>query len=188
MGIRVQESSTKSDASLAADILTSVAVLTACILSLLTQKRSLRPSTILTLYLSTLVLFGIARTRTLWLLSDNVGTRRAAVSTLICLACAVAALVFESIGKWDSTRDQLFQASPDRKGIPTPEQFAGFWSRASFTWLVATLRRGYTKVISLDDLPALDSKLASERLLREFDRTWKHCTLQFSASLSCGAG
>ncbi|UKZ82921.1 hypothetical protein TrVFT333_010721 [Trichoderma virens FT-333] len=65
------------------------------------------------------------------------------------------ALVLESVEK-----DGILIASVKKPG--TPEPFSGFWKQATFAWLATTFRRGYTQVLSVDDLPDLDPKLDSE--------------------------
>lgn len=176
LGVRIQEKSAASDASLAADVLTSAAALTAWPLSLLTYKRSLRPLTILSLYLSASVLLGVARTRTLRLLTDNVYGSRAAVAITVCFFFSLVALILESTEKSHSTETWVAHNAEEKK-VGAPEQYAGFWSRTSFSWLAATFRRGYVKVVSLDDLPILDAKLESHRMYKKLSKTWSKCEL-----------
>ena len=57
----------------------------------------------------------------------------------------------------------------------TPEQSSGFWTRTCFSWLAATFWAGYSKVISVDDLPALDEKLESSILGTKLMSTWDKC-------------
>lgn len=62
----------------------------------------------------------------------------------------------------------------DQKNV-APEQHSGFWSRTSFAWLASTFREGHTKVISLDDLPPLDTGLSSDKMCQKLTATWGKC-------------
>lgn len=88
---------------------------------------------------------------------------------IAAFAFTVAALLLESIegkillmdsGEWEKT----------------PEEHSGFWNRTTFTWLAATFRIGYAKVISVADLPGLDPKLESRTLHARLASTWAKCT------------
>ncbi|UKZ57189.1 hypothetical protein TrVGV298_011041 [Trichoderma virens] len=74
-------------------------------------------------------------------------------------------LVLESVEK-----DGILIASVKKPG--TPEPFSGFWKQATFAWLATTFRRGYTQVLSVDDLPDLDPKLDSGAIGRELAKSW----------------
>ncbi|KAK5989200.1 ABC multidrug transporter B [Cladobotryum mycophilum] len=154
---RVHNHALKTHVSLAADVLASIATAAATALSMVTHKRSLRPSTLLGLYLPFSLILGISRTRTLWLLDK--GSREAALMT-VALGLTLLAFILESI--------------EERKGLNlgAPEEFSGIWTRTAFTWLVPTLRRGYARIISLDDLPSLDRKLESRVLHRQIVFAW----------------
>ncbi|KAL4815395.1 ABC transporter [Aspergillus spinulosporus] len=153
--------------SLPADILELLAIAVALVLSYIHHCRSIRPSTLLILFFSARSLLGIARVRTLWLIP---GANRAAilfttgfVATLLCAA-------LESTEKSSS----LIAARETGKTVPdTPEPFSGLWKRASFAWLSETFRRGYVRVLSVDDLPQLDPVLDSKAVGESLEYTWK---------------
>lgn len=133
-------------------------------LSLVNHKRSLRPSSLLSLYLSALVILDIARVRTLWLMGLDTGE---AAALTVTLALTTVALILESAEKKSSLKqDELSGA---------PEEYSGFWTRTAFTWLVSTFKVGYTKVITVEDLPILDSRLRSQVLRERLVRTWARC-------------
>lgn len=143
-------------------------------LSLVDHQRSIRPSTLLTLYLSASALVVAPRVRTAWLIHPG---GHVAGSYIAVLAFTVAAVLAESI-----SRSAAFQLEK-----PTPEQHSGFWNRTIFIWLADTFRTGYAKVISVEDLPALDIKLRSQSLHEALSRTWARCqypTIRTSLNLA----
>ena len=80
---------------------------------------------------------------------------------------AVVALIVDSVKRSSKVEPAKQQYSP--------EQYSGFWHRAIFAWLAATFRSGYTRVISVDDLPHLDSKLGSDQLHHQLISVWDKC-------------
>ncbi|KAH8892336.1 ABC transporter [Thozetella sp. PMI_491] len=164
-------------ASLPADVLQVVAIAGAAELSYLHHGRSVRPSTLLTLALSSWALLDVPRLRTLWMVP---GAEHASIVLTIALTLTLITLGLESKDKRDILEAGV--AKPD-----TPEPFAGFWKRASFAWLATTFRRGYTKVISVDDLPELDPQLSSGVVHHELERAWATCdkTRKHALLLAC---
>ncbi|KAL6871928.1 P-loop containing nucleoside triphosphate hydrolase protein [Trichoderma novae-zelandiae] len=158
----------KTRLSLPADTLSSTATVIAFFLSRASHARSLRPSTVLDLYLSLSSLLNIARTRTLWLLAA--GTPVAILMT-VNLSLTLFALVLESIEE----RKRLSNGSP--------EEFSGIWTRISFSWLLPLLKKGYAKVLSQDDLPNIDTRLQSRLLRRQLVTTWSKYNLKSRHSL-----
>ncbi|KAL7914375.1 ABC transporter [Trichoderma velutinum] len=152
----------RTHASLAADILQVISVFSALILSYINHCRSIRPSTILVLYLSARTIADIVRVRTLWLIPE---ARNSSIVLTLSLIFTLIALVSESMEK-----DAILRGSVKKPG--TPEPFSGFWKQATFAWLATTFRRGYTQVLSVDDLPDLDPKLDSGIIGRELAKTW----------------
>jgi len=169
LALRVQEQSISSDASLAADVLVSTATLAACTVCILTHQRSPRSSTLLGLYLSASVILGVARVRTLWLLPLDQGSLRAVVILSAAQALSAVTLALESLESGGGTKAS--NSTSDHK-VGSPEQYSSLWSRATFVWLLSTFWTGYRKVISLDDLPPLDTRLKSDEMCRELTLTW----------------
>lgn len=159
--LRSRNPTFKTTASTAADVLSLVATLGALGLSYLDHQRSLRPSTLLCLYLTVVIILGVARVRTLWLIDS--GAAEPAIATA-SLSLTVIVLLLESVEKKSSLR-------PGEK-TGAPEEYSGFWNRSVFVWLAATLRVGYSKVISVQDLPPLDTKLESRLLRAQLVATW----------------
>ncbi|KAL7934474.1 P-loop containing nucleoside triphosphate hydrolase protein [Trichoderma chlorosporum] len=154
---RAQYAELRTRVSLPADILSSTATLAAFLLSRASHGRSLRPSTVLDLYLSLSSLLNIARTRTLWLLAAG---SPVPILMTVNLSLTLFALLLESIEE----RKRLSSGSP--------EEFNGVWARISFSWLMPLLKSGYDKVLSQDDLPNLDTRLQSRLLRRQLITTW----------------
>ena len=159
--LRTQHSQVQTGASLPADVLLLFAGIAAALLSYLDHSRSLRPSTLLSLYLAALTLLGIARIRTIWQVNVPPVSGSLTANFMITIIC-------------------LFTESIERKKAATkldwntasPEQFSGFWNRASFAWLATTFRTGYAKILKLSDLPPLDTQLQSQALLVKVRTAW----------------
>ncbi|KAL4951097.1 P-loop containing nucleoside triphosphate hydrolase protein [Aspergillus filifer] len=152
----------KNTISVPADVLELVAISGALALSYVHHVRSIRPSTLLVCFLSARSLLGVARVRTQWFIP---GAIRAAIPFLLSFILTLLSTVLESLGKESNL-------VPPTKAPGTPEPFSGFWKRATFAWLTATFRQGYAKIISVQDLPDLDPKLASDVVSRQLQDAW----------------
>ncbi|KAJ5542894.1 hypothetical protein N7535_005316 [Penicillium sp. DV-2018c] len=159
---RIGPSILRNNASLAADTLEVVAVASATVLSYMHHCHSIRPSTLLALYLSARSLLTIARVRTLWLIGS--ATNEAVVLTL-GLVFTLSSMMLESLGKESSV--VLTESKP-----ATPEPFSGFWKQASFAWLAGIFHQGYSRVFSVHDLPDLDPQLSSVNVERKLQVAW----------------
>ena len=158
-----------TNVSLPADVVELAAMISAIVLSYFDHCRTVRPSTLLVLYLSTRSLVGVARVRTLWLISNASSAGNAANAAIpftVGFVCTLLSLFLESTEKDKSLM-------PNTERPKTPEPFSGIWKRASFLWLSATFRKGYVKVLSVHDLPELDPKLNSQAVARELQVSWK---------------
>ena len=162
--LRSQRTAAQTSASLAADTLTVSGILGAAWLTYFVHQRSLRPSTLLILYLSVIAILKIPNLRTLWLI-NNAG-REAATITIVFILTAVA-LLLESVPKTSRIAEE--------KRFGAPEEYSGLWTRTAFTWLAATFRAGYSRVIFQNDLPPLDTRLKSNLLLQQLVNTWATC-------------
>lgn len=152
--LRSQDRDLQSHVSLAADSLTVVATVCALGILVLNYERCHRPSTALSIYVSASGIMSIARTRTLWLISSSNNAPLSATACVIFFA--LAALGVEFTGRK--------QKSTLKSCRPAPEHHSGFWSRTTFTWLWPLYRMGYSKIIYLDDLFALDTKIDSAQV------------------------
>ncbi|KAK2883394.1 hypothetical protein FQN49_000034 [Arthroderma sp. PD_2] len=164
LALRLQKTIAQTRVSLAADTSIIVGIAGVAFLSYVNHQRSLRPSTLLSLYLSALVILDIPRVRTLWLIEGANG--EAAAMTVTLILTAVALLL-------ESTEKRSILAEEKRCGAP--EEYSGLWSRTAFAWLAATFRAGYSKVLVPDDLPILDTRLQSSVLRQNLVSTWAKC-------------
>ncbi|PMB69814.1 Multidrug resistance-associated protein 1 [Beauveria bassiana] len=134
-------------------------------LSYLEHERTVRPSTILCVYLLLSILFDAAQCRTLWLLhAQQPAQQRALLPALFTaqLANKVLMLLVESLGK---TR---YLVGPWKALKRCPEAVASVFSRCSFWWLNDLLTRGFSATLDLDTLYETDEALRSSKLVSEF--------------------
>ncbi|KZL84689.1 abc transporter [Colletotrichum incanum] len=165
LALRMQIRSFQTSASTAADVLALITTIAVSVLSVLSHQRSHRPSTLLSLYFSATIILGIARVRTAWLVGESVS---ASTALTLIFASTVVALLLESV--------------ESKKGVPghessinkhaTRELSSGFWARTCFSWLAQTFYLGYSRVISLSDLPGLDPSLESHTLHQDLTAAW----------------
>ncbi|KAF6834099.1 ABC multidrug transporter [Colletotrichum musicola] len=152
---------TNTRATIPTAVLGLLASLAFCLLSWLEHDRSVRPSFVLSTYLSLSVLLDTARARTLWMLAPD----RTIPAVLTCaLALRAAMIVIESTEK----RRILV---PEHKGY-SREVTSGTFNRSVFFWLTSLFINGYRNILKLDDLYPLDPKLASEPLCRKLAEAW----------------
>jgi hypothetical protein len=90
-----------------------------------------------------------------------------AIVTAIAVGVKLVLLVLEAVEKRDILK-------PEYKGCP-PEATAGFWNRAFFWWLNPLFKKGFSSILSVEDLNVLDKELSSERLLAKFEERWGNC-------------
>ncbi|KXT16703.1 hypothetical protein AC579_5264 [Pseudocercospora musae] len=121
--------------------------------SLLEEWRSPRPAVIVQAYLVFDISWGVAQTRTLWLLADTQMSKTYAGLFTAIVALKLGILLLECLPK----NPELHNC----KG--TPEALAGLFSLASFAWLHPILRTGYFKPLLLADLYPLPSFLKPTR-------------------------
>lgn len=140
-----------------------VSALVIVALSYLEHERSVRPSTVLCVYLLLSILFDIAQCRTLWLLQRH-GQQDALLPALFSaqLANKVLLLLVESLGK---TRYLVGSWSALKR---CPEAVASVFSRGVFWWLNGLLTHGFSATLDLEKLYETDEGLRSEKLLVEF--------------------
>ncbi|KAJ5294660.1 hypothetical protein PENANT_c006G09572 [Penicillium antarcticum] len=153
-----------------ATILTTLATLVTSLLLLflshLEHLRSIRPSTILNVFLGFTLLFDLARLRTLYFMSKQTVTSLFAVSWVI----KVIILVFEVTEK-----RQLLKKAYENSPI---ESTSGVLNRALFWWLRDVLWRGSRTTLTVESLPCLDDDLKnasnSQSLFEKWDKADKY--------------
>lgn len=127
------------------------------------HTKSLRPSTIVTVYLFATVLCDIVRVRSVWLVDD-----RTLGITLSCtLALELVTLLLELMEK------QGYHTESDKK--QTPEEFAGMFNRSAYWWLNHLIRYGFTTTLSPADLYEMEERMNASVFNTIFQSVWiKH--------------
>jgi ATP-binding cassette, subfamily C (CFTR/MRP), member 1 len=137
-------------------------------LSYLEHTRSVRPSTLLEVYLLVSSLLNIPQARTLFL-RHNGPTAIAA----IFVATIGAMLIVWILEARNKTKD----LKEPYKEYP-PEATHGVWNRTFFLWLNPLFVKGFKKLLSLDDLWQTLPDLSSEKLRDEMQAVWdRRCEL-----------
>ncbi|PVH82064.1 P-loop containing nucleoside triphosphate hydrolase protein [Cadophora sp. DSE1049] len=135
---------------------TLLSTLCISVLSYFEHSRSPRPPIVLNAYLFLTILLDITQTRTLWLASAS--SDEITFSGLFTTAVIIKSLIIilESQKKtrwlrWDTKEH-------------SPEETSGLYSLGAFAWLNRLFLRGYTKVLTIEDLYPLDQSMASNVL------------------------
>ena len=138
-----------------------ISTLALTVLSCVEHTRTIRPSTLITVFLGLTVLFDAARVRSLWL--RTFGTPMPALASCV-LAIKFAVLTLELREKRAILKNP-FSSSP-------PESTASLPNRAVFWWINPLLVRGTRTVLAVGDLWEIDSNLFSRHLSSQFHRRW----------------
>ncbi|RAL17389.1 P-loop containing nucleoside triphosphate hydrolase protein [Aspergillus homomorphus CBS 101889] len=149
------------------------------VLSAIEHDRSVRPSSLLSIYLLMSTLFDAVQVRTLFI--------RHYPSPLPALTAATMGLkllllVVEAQNKRRYLKSPL-RATP-------PESTSGIFARTVFWWLNRLFLRGFQKLLTIEDLFPTDEELSSNRLRRKVRKAWKKyksshtCSLAFATVLS----
>ncbi|KAG9258286.1 multidrug resistance-like protein [Emericellopsis atlantica] len=154
-----------------------VASIVFAVLSTLKQRASLRPSLLITAYLSLSVLLDAARARTLWL-SPSVSTSTRSLLTASLTLRAVI-LLLESTEK----RSYLL---PEYRSV-SAETTSGPINTSLFWWLNPLFLRGYRSLLHYDHLGRLDEELESERLAVRLRHAWRNVKDQKKPNALFGA-
>jgi ATP-binding cassette subfamily C (CFTR/MRP) protein 1 len=147
--------------SIAAATLGLLDALTLYALSHAEHVRSIRPSSVISLYLIFTILFDSAQCRTLWLLP---GSQVVAGLLTGSIVAKIGMLILEAKEK----RNILM---PQWKGV-SPEATGGVINRGLFWWLNDLMIKGWKGILKVDALYSTDSALDSTELLAMLDATW----------------
>lgn len=149
-------------ASLASSILILSASAGAPLLSYTEHERSVRPSSLLILYLFTSAVTAAPKLRTLWLLRSS--NTAAALWTLVVSTTLIACFI-ES-----STKTKHLKTSHQDV---TKEETSNFWGRGFYVWTLPLFRRGYSTILRLADIPPVDSSLSGSFAYEKLRSTWE---------------
>lgn len=163
---------TKTTASVADAVLSSVGALALAILSFVEHERSIRPSLVIQSYLSLTLLLDAARVRTLWLQSYN---NAVAAVTTVAFTIKFLLIIFEAVEK----RSILH---PEWKST-SPEATSGLFSRSVFWWLNRLFRTGFKRSLSMEDLLPLDKHLTCGYLYDRLQTAWVNVPTKAPRSL-----
>lgn len=135
--------------------------LAAIILSILEDQRTIRPSDTLVIYFSALSILYIPHVRTLWLI-PSIPIPRGLFTAINIIVVLITIL--------ESARKVSF-LQPLQRNVSV-EMFHGFWGRNLFVWVLPLFRNAYHSIISLQDLPDVDSKLLGDCAEARLAQTW----------------
>ncbi|KAG5781567.1 hypothetical protein H9Q73_004760 [Fusarium xylarioides] len=158
-----------SKPQIAAAALVFVNGLLLALLSYVEHTRSVRPSTIINVYLLFTALFDCAIARTLWLLDGA-----HAVARLFTAATSAKALILvsEAWEKRSILRVQYRDLSP--------ETTSGILGRSVFWWINPLMKLGFSNSLTEHDLYAIEKSLVGKRLFAQIANAFYwHMTYQF---------
>ncbi|KAL1965989.1 hypothetical protein VTN77DRAFT_4929 [Rasamsonia byssochlamydoides] len=168
-------SAARTRASIPVQAVSVAATLAFCLLSYYEHTRAVRPSFLLDIYLFVTLLFDIARSRTLWLREIDDYNETIAIVFTVAVGLKALALLLESGEKRWILRSE-YKAYP-------PEATASIFTRSFFAWLNPLFARGFSKLLSVDDLFQLDKQLLSERVHARMEAEWAKVTHKGTYSL-----
>jgi ATP-binding cassette subfamily C (CFTR/MRP) protein 1 len=147
-----------------ASYLSLLRALAVVVLVWLEHTRSIRPSTLILIYVLAALFVDIVQARTLLIRGYSLP-----VSGLLWAGIAVKAtlLLLESLSK-----QSCFKSS---KETYSPEEVSGVFSRSVFWWLNSLFIRGSKDIVAPKDLFPLDHDLSSERLQLRVIHAWEKC-------------
>ncbi|CZR69716.1 related to multidrug resistance protein [Phialocephala subalpina] len=132
-----------------------------CVLSHFEHVKSVRPSTIINIYLFFSVLFDAVQLRTLWE-SHNLDTIASVFSA--SFSAKATLLVLEAIEKGS------FLAPPYR--WTPPESLSSIYNLSVFWWLNHLFKTGFKKVLAFEDLYTLNPELQSKNINIDAQNAW----------------
>lgn len=166
---------TSTRATIPSAFLTFVLSLVYALLSALEHRSSIRPSSLISIYLGVSILFDTARARTIWLL-DNANISAIPAVFTASLALKAVMLLLESTEKRSILLDEYRDAAP--------ESVSGPYNLGAFYWLSTLFFTGYRKVLEREDLYPLDDELQSETLAKSMFGAWDKGLLESKRHVS----
>ncbi|KAI2695411.1 hypothetical protein CBS147332_9340 [Penicillium roqueforti] len=131
------------------------------VISWMEDERSVRPSSLLAIYLVLTLLFDIVQTRTLWL--SRAGSLIPSLFTA-SVAAKMTMLLLESLGK------QKYLTGTYRD-LP-PESTSGILNRSFLWWLNRLFHAGFRSLLTVGDLDVLDKPLESAGAAEKARQAW----------------
>lgn len=162
-----KQSKFETGVSIAAAVLSLVDGIVICFLSYTEHSKSIRPSTLLSVYLVLSLLFDVARVRTLWLLQTTLNSIATVFKASIAVKLSMLILEAREKRKWlnvDETEREIGE-----------EELSGIFSQGVYWWLNKLILLGSKKVLQIGDLYPLDRNLGSDGLKNRFEEAWERC-------------
>jgi hypothetical protein len=131
------------------------------ILTIFEHRRTIRPSTLICLYLLASIIADSVQLRTLQIRGYSQSISAIISAGIICKSIL---LLLESFSK---------QSYLEAKEDYGPEEVTGVFSRSVLWWINSLFLLGNRKILSLKDLFPLDHELYSEVLQRQMKKSWK---------------
>ncbi|KAJ5907320.1 multidrug resistance-associated protein [Penicillium taxi] len=147
--------------SVASSAINLVVAIQIVVLSWVEDERSVRPSSLLAIYLLFTLLFDVVQTRSLWLSHRNLPI---SILFVASVATKTAMVLFESLGK----QNHLVGSYQD---LP-PESTSGIVNRSFMWWLNRLFSTGFRSLLTTEDLDRLDKPLESTETARKALRAW----------------
>jgi ATP-binding cassette subfamily C (CFTR/MRP) protein 1 len=130
-------------------------------LSYFEHGRTVRPSTLINVYLAASLLLGLPQARTLFSITSQWHLKATYMSVLIAKGLL---LLLEAWEKRASLHDQ-YQSLP-------VESTSGILNKILFLWINELFKRGYSRLMDVDDLGTIDKSLHSASLLGNVELAW----------------
>lgn len=159
-----QPTAPRTSASVAAATLGLFDAVALSALSYTEHVKSIRPSSIISLYLIFTILFDAVQCRTLWFLA---GSKALAILLSLDIAVKFCILVLEAANK-----GRLI--IPRWRGSP-PEAISGILNRGLFWWVNELMGRGWRGLLDIERLYPTDLALRSENLQEKLGNVWSKC-------------
>lgn len=167
---RTKHPGAQSGVSIASAAISLVSALILLVLSHLEHTKSVRPSSLISLFLVATVVFDATRVRTQWLDRTAASGSHAYASILTAsLAVKCLVLILESVEK----RSLLLALNKTL----SKESTSGVLSRSSFWWLNTLLLSGFRSVLTTEGLPEIYEKLDSAGLVARLELVWDNCKI-----------
>lgn len=131
------------------------------VVSFMEDQRSIRPSDILIIYFSSLVIVDIPRLRSLWLVSAAAACRGLLTAIYVLNIFVVLLESTKKLGILQTVHRNV-----------TLEQAIGFWGRSFFLWVTPFFQVGYSSVLSVEDIPVVDEDLQSKMARDKLESAW----------------
>jgi ATP-binding cassette, subfamily C (CFTR/MRP), member 1 len=138
-------------------------------LTAIEHSRSVRPSTLGTVYLGCAVLAGLIQLRSLH--------HRFNVPAIVWLLSVSTVDRVLLLGLEQRSKERFLKLGREY----SPEDLGGVLNRLVFWWLIPIFQRGYRTVLSQEDMFNLDDAMKTEKLRGEILDRWNKCKLDLIA-------